>query len=103
MGGAARHTRSSATATPACCAPQSLSYVAVYEMLSGETDRAPGDYGFDPLNYKKLARAAKAPLPPAPPASTSTCTLRVRGMRGFGVGALRHTCPTPCPTPVPLP
>ena len=22
-------------------------------MLSGETDRAPGDYGFDPLNYKK--------------------------------------------------
>merc|ERR1711935_395100 len=23
------------------------------EMLSGETDRAPGDYGFDPLNYKK--------------------------------------------------
>jgi len=32
---------------------ESLSYVAVYEMLSGETDRAPGDYGFDPLNYKK--------------------------------------------------
>lgn len=22
-------------------------------MLSGQTDRAPGDYGFDPLNYKK--------------------------------------------------
>jgi len=32
---------------------ESLSYVAIYEMLSGETDRVPGDYGFDPLNYKK--------------------------------------------------
>jgi len=31
---------------------ESLSYVAIYEMLSGETDRKPGDYGFDPLNYK---------------------------------------------------
>jgi hypothetical protein len=32
---------------------ESLGYVAIYEMLSGESDRAPGDYGFDPLNYKK--------------------------------------------------
>jgi len=31
---------------------ESLSYVAISEMLSGETDRQPGDYGFDPLNYK---------------------------------------------------
>lgn len=32
---------------------ESLSYVAISEMLSGETDRAPGDYGFDPLNFSK--------------------------------------------------
>jgi hypothetical protein len=32
---------------------ESISYVAVYEMLSGETDRKPGDFGFDPLNYAK--------------------------------------------------
>jgi hypothetical protein len=32
---------------------ESLSYGAIYEMLSGESDRAPGDYGFDPFNYSK--------------------------------------------------
>mmetsp|Transcript_19075 Transcript_19075/g.38866 ORF Transcript_19075/g.38866 Transcript_19075/m.38866 type:complete len:220 (-) Transcript_19075:235-894(-) len=32
---------------------ESLSYVAIYEMLSGETDRKPGDLGFDPLNFAK--------------------------------------------------
>ena len=32
---------------------ESLSYVAISEMMSGETDRKPGDYGLDPLNFSK--------------------------------------------------
>mmetsp|Transcript_53427 Transcript_53427/g.88710 ORF Transcript_53427/g.88710 Transcript_53427/m.88710 type:complete len:205 (+) Transcript_53427:34-648(+) len=30
---------------------EALAYNAISEMMSGETDRAPGDYGFDPLGY----------------------------------------------------
>jgi len=30
---------------------ESLGYAAIQEMLSGETDREPGDYGFDPMGY----------------------------------------------------
>ena len=32
---------------------ESLSYNAIAEMLSGETDREPGDYGFDPFGLSK--------------------------------------------------
>merc|ERR1719327_632580 len=31
---------------------EALCYPAIAEMLSGETDRAPGDFNFDPLNFK---------------------------------------------------
>ena len=37
-----------------------IGYAAIYEMLSGESDRAPGDYGFD-------SSCAGRPSPPRPP------------------------------------
>ena len=44
-----------------------IGYAAIYEMLSGESDRAPGDYGFDPR-----ARAALRRPPPSPHSAPST-------------------------------
>jgi len=32
---------------------ESLNYTAIYEMLSGETDREPGDFGLDGFNFLK--------------------------------------------------
>merc|ERR1719454_1932175 len=32
---------------------EALAYVAIAEMMSGESDRQPGDFGFDPLNFGK--------------------------------------------------
>merc|ERR1719183_2210530 len=32
---------------------ESISYTAIYEMLSGETDREPGDFGLDGFNFLK--------------------------------------------------
>ena len=32
---------------------ESLGYSAINEMLSGQSDRKPGDYGFDPLGFSK--------------------------------------------------
>ena len=41
------------------CRVQSLGYSAINEMLSGQSDRAPGDYGFDPLGFSKTEKAER--------------------------------------------
>ena len=43
-----------------------IGYAAIYEMLSGESDRAPGDYGFAPRARAALRRPARLPRPAAP-------------------------------------
>ena len=43
--------------------PQSLSYTAIYEMLSGETDREPGDFGLDGFNFLKVQGVANKRMP----------------------------------------
>ena len=94
--------------------PQSLSYVAVYEMLSGETDRAPGDYGFDPLNYKKQKVPLTLTLTRAPRASGAYTAQHTRqhvhGLRPLTPHRPAQpiclppmpTNPTPTPQPLPL-
>ena len=60
-------------------------------MLSGETDRAPGDYGFDPLNYKKQkVNLLSAPAEIASPAQHTRETTRRRV-------APHHTAPSRAP------
>merc|ERR1711924_95351 len=68
---------------------EALAYVAIAEMMSGQTDRAPGDYNFDPLNFKKRritrksrSRTAVPPCWPSPASSrnqpSSTVASRTR-------------------------
>ena len=94
--------------------PQSLSYVAVYEMLSGETDRAPGDYGFDPLNYKKQKVPLTLTLTRATPGRAERTQHSTRDSTYTGCAPSHRVvarspsvyppCPTnPTPTPRPRP
>jgi len=58
---------------------EALSYPAISEMMNGETDRKPGDYGFDPLNYSKN----KDKLPHYELAEITHCRAAMLGFAGI--------------------
>ena len=77
-----------------------IGYAAIYEMLSGESDRAPGDYGFDPRARAALSppRAA-SPVPPHP-ALTSLRAIHPASPRASAVAnPINPTPQSTSPTP----
>lgn len=69
---------------------ESLSYSAIYEMMSGETDRQPGDYGLgsyfkkDPVKFKKFQEQEIA-----------HCRLAMMGFSGMVTQSVMFDCGFP--------
>ena len=76
-----------------------IGYAAIYEMLSGESDRAPGDYGSTLVRGPPFAAPPASPVPPHP-ALTSLRAIHPASPRASAVAnPINPTPQSTSPTP----